>query len=135
MTNPYTAPPASGPAPRWARKRYVLPALCLALALGASVGGSDDGKKTEAQALFASPRPTVTVTATTTRTAEAEPAPTVTATKTVEVEVTETESQKKHLFKAGDAIGLTSGMHITWVSKGPFSKKLWVITRDEQPKD
>ncbi|CAH0028264.1 unnamed protein product [Clonostachys rhizophaga] len=50
-----------------------------------------------------------------------------------EVEVTETESGKKHNFKAGDLIGLTSGMHVTWVSKGPFSKKLWVITRDELP--
>lgn len=50
-----------------------------------------------------------------------------------EVEITETESQKKHQFKAGDAIGLTSGMHITWISKGPFSKKLWVITKDELP--
>ncbi|KPM37596.1 hypothetical protein AK830_g8967 [Neonectria ditissima] len=48
-----------------------------------------------------------------------------------EVEVTETETGKKHFFKAGDAIGLTSGMHITWASKGPFCKKLWVITRDE----
>ncbi|KAL1602322.1 hypothetical protein SLS60_005737 [Paraconiothyrium brasiliense] len=50
-----------------------------------------------------------------------------------EVEVTETESGKKHQFKAGDVIGLTSGMHVTWVSKGPFSKKLWIITRDELP--
>ena len=50
-----------------------------------------------------------------------------------EVEVVETESGKKHNFKAGDLIGLTSGMHITWRSKGPFSKKLWVITRDELP--
>ncbi|KAJ4289572.1 hypothetical protein N0V90_010901 [Kalmusia sp. IMI 367209] len=50
-----------------------------------------------------------------------------------EVEVTETESGNNHYFKAGDVIGLTSGMHITWVSKGPFSKKLWIITRDELP--
>lgn len=50
-----------------------------------------------------------------------------------EVEVTETESGRSHHFKAGDAIGLTSGMHITWRSKGPFSKKLWVITKDELP--
>lgn len=49
------------------------------------------------------------------------------------VEVTETESGKKHHFKAGDVIGLISGMHVTWVSKGPFSKKLWIITRDELP--
>lgn len=51
-----------------------------------------------------------------------------------EVEVTETETGKKHFFKAGDAIGLTSGMHITWTSKGPFTMKLWVITRDEVSK-
>lgn len=52
-----------------------------------------------------------------------------------EVEVVETESGKKHFFKAGDAIGLSSGMHITWISKGPFSKKLWVITNDSISKD
>lgn len=50
-----------------------------------------------------------------------------------EVEITETESGKKHLFRAGDAIGLTSGMHITWKSRGPYTKKLWVITRDKLP--
>lgn len=50
-----------------------------------------------------------------------------------EVDVVETDSGKKHSFRAGDAIGLSSGMHITWTSKGPFSKKLWVITRDELP--
>ncbi|KAH7073722.1 hypothetical protein BKA63DRAFT_514679 [Paraphoma chrysanthemicola] len=49
------------------------------------------------------------------------------------VEVTETESGKKHFFKGGDVIGLSSGMHITWVSKGPFSKKLWIITKNELP--
>ncbi|KAF4999107.1 hypothetical protein FDECE_11608 [Fusarium decemcellulare] len=48
-----------------------------------------------------------------------------------EVDVVETKTGAKHSFKAGDAIGLTSGMHITWTSKGPFSKKLWVITKDE----
>lgn len=50
-----------------------------------------------------------------------------------EVDVVETDGGKKHSFKAGDLIGLTSGMHVTWISKGPFSKKLWVITRDELP--
>lgn len=50
-----------------------------------------------------------------------------------EVDVTETETGKKYSFRAGDAIGLTSGMHITWVSKGPCTKKLWVITRDKFP--
>ncbi|NKJ45050.1 MULTISPECIES: cupin domain-containing protein [unclassified Novosphingobium] len=50
-----------------------------------------------------------------------------------EVEVVETDTGKVHNFKAGDSIGLSSGMHITWTSKGPFSKKLWVITRDVLP--
>ncbi|KAJ9613822.1 hypothetical protein H2204_014604 [Knufia peltigerae] len=50
-----------------------------------------------------------------------------------EVDVTETETGNKHSFRAGDAIGLTSGMHITWISKGPYTKKLWVITRDKIP--
>lgn len=50
-----------------------------------------------------------------------------------EVDVVETLSGKKHSFRAGDVIGLSSGMHITWTSRGPFSKKLWVITRDVLP--
>lgn len=50
-----------------------------------------------------------------------------------EVDVVETDSGKKHWFKAGDVIGLSSGQHITWTSKGPFTKKLWVITRDALP--
>ena len=50
-----------------------------------------------------------------------------------EVEVVETASGKKQNFRAGDIIGLSSGQHITWTSKGPFTKKLWVITRDELP--
>ena len=48
-----------------------------------------------------------------------------------EVEVVETLTGKKHSFRAGDVIGLASGMHITWTSKGPFAKKFWVITRDQ----
>jgi uncharacterized cupin superfamily protein len=50
-----------------------------------------------------------------------------------EVDVVETLTGRKHSFRAGDVIGLSSGMHITWTSKGPFSKKLWVITRDVLP--
>ncbi|MGE0278795.1 MAG: cupin domain-containing protein [Nitrospiraceae bacterium] len=45
-----------------------------------------------------------------------------------EVDVVETLSGKQHHFRAGDVIGLSSGMHITWTSRGPFTKKLWVIT-------
>jgi len=50
-----------------------------------------------------------------------------------EVDVVETLSGKKHSFRAGDVIGLSSGMHVTWISKGPFTKKFWSITRDELP--
>ncbi|MFF8871104.1 excalibur calcium-binding domain-containing protein [Streptomyces massasporeus] len=106
MTNPYTGPhngphPApplpqpGGPAPRWARKRYVLPALGLALFIGAGIGASGGETTDDAKPASAEPRPTVTVTATTTATAtppaeEPEPAPTVTATKTVKVTTTVT---------------------------------------------
>lgn len=85
MTNPYTSTPT---APKWARKRYVLPALGLAFLLGIGAGGAsgEESKNTEAAPKAASPQPTVTVTATTTAPAEApEPAPTVTVTKTVRV--------------------------------------------------
>lgn len=97
MTNPYTAPhvpqqPPFRPAPRWARKRYILPALALAFVLGILASASDQGSKTsEAKPTAASPGPTVTVTATMTAPAEEpEPAPTVTATKTIKVTATVT---------------------------------------------
>lgn len=50
-----------------------------------------------------------------------------------EVDIIETESGKHHLFRAGDAFGLSAGMHVTWISRAPFVRKLWMITRDEQP--
>ncbi|MFF8353748.1 excalibur calcium-binding domain-containing protein [Streptomyces chartreusis] len=91
MTNPYTTAPMPPqpplrPAPKWARKRYVLPALALAFFIGIGAGGAsgDDSKTTEAKPTSASPQPTVTVT-TTAEAPEPEPAPTVTATKTVRV--------------------------------------------------
>ena len=52
-----------------------------------------------------------------------------------DVEIIEKESGKRHLFRAGDAFGLTSGMHVTWVSRAPFTRKLWVITRDDLSHD
>ncbi|MFI6932935.1 excalibur calcium-binding domain-containing protein [Streptomyces sp. NPDC050287] len=100
MTNPYTPAPVpptvSRPAPKWARKRYLFPALGLAffLGIGAGASGEDpkttDVKTTDAKPAAAKPQPTVTVTATATATVTApakapEPAPTVTATKTVKV--------------------------------------------------
>ncbi|WP_373432358.1 excalibur calcium-binding domain-containing protein [Streptomyces afghaniensis] len=109
MTNPYTgpnahpypmppAPQSARPAPRWARKRYVLPALGLAWFIGVGIGASGD-TTADAKPAAAKPRPAVTVTATTTATATAtatplakkpEPAPTVTATKTVRATTTVT---------------------------------------------
>lgn len=85
MTNPYTAPPTPASLrPRWARKRFVIPALGLALFLGTVIGS--DGEDAQKPAA-ATPRPTVTVTATatTTETPAPEPATTVTATETVKV--------------------------------------------------
>lgn len=91
MTNPYMWPPRPQQpprlAPRWARKRYVLPALGYAFLLGIGAGAtSDGGTAYGAKPATANPGPTVTVTATATATAK--PAPTVTATKTVKVTVT-----------------------------------------------
>lgn len=94
MTNPYTA--GGRTAPKWARKRYVLPALGLAFFIGMGASGEDSGAKADAKPLAAEARPSATVTATVTATpsAEAEPAPTVTVTETetarVKVKVTKT---------------------------------------------
>lgn len=92
MTNPYTTPSASGPAPKWARKRYVLPALALALFVGVGIGAGGGDTTDDAKPAAAKPTPTVTVTATATatETAEPEPAATVTATETVKVTKTVT---------------------------------------------
>jgi hypothetical protein len=105
MTNPYnTSPtippnppagiPSAGPAPRWARKRYVIPAVGFAFMVGLLAGGGDDGK--EPASASAAPRVTATVTTTATTTAtvteaaDPEPAATVTvrATRTVKATVT-----------------------------------------------
>ncbi|MEU4009166.1 excalibur calcium-binding domain-containing protein [Streptomyces pseudogriseolus] len=97
MTNPYL-PPAGRTAPKWARKRYVLPALGLAFFIGIGANAEDSSAKDDAKPLAAKPRPTVTATATVTATptADPEPAPTmtVTATKTVKVKVTKTVTEE-----------------------------------------
>jgi hypothetical protein len=90
MTNPYTPPPAGQPAPKWARKRYVLPALGLAFFLGIGAGAGDSQPKNDTKPAAATPQPTVTVTATATVSPAAEPEPAPTVTETVEVEVTTT---------------------------------------------
>ncbi|MFF1441201.1 excalibur calcium-binding domain-containing protein [Streptomyces sp. NPDC058295] len=103
MSNPYTTAPTQNPAPRWARKRYVLPALALALFLGMGIGGADGDTTTEAKPTSAEPQPTVTVTATTTETAVPEPAGTVTATATETVKVTKTVTAKAKAATNEDA--------------------------------
>ncbi|MBA2946903.1 excalibur calcium-binding domain-containing protein [Streptomyces himalayensis] len=95
MTNPYTPQSGIPPrvAPKWARKRFVLPALAVAFFIGlGAAGGGDTGG--DAQSAADQPQPTatatVTTTATATETAEPEPAATVTvrATRTVKATVT-----------------------------------------------
>ncbi|WP_405926581.1 excalibur calcium-binding domain-containing protein [Streptomyces sp. NBC_00035] len=97
MTNPYIPPPSTAPtriAPGWARKRFVLPALAVALfiGIGIGIGGSGDDKDPAS----ADPQPTATVTATTTatatatETADAKPAATVTVRATTTVRTTVT---------------------------------------------
>lgn len=92
MNNPHIRPPRPQlprSTPRWARKRYVLPALGFAFFLGIGAGSSGaDTTTDDAKPAAARPGPTVTVT--TTATAKAKPAPTVTETKTVRVKVTVT---------------------------------------------
>ncbi|MER5936825.1 excalibur calcium-binding domain-containing protein [Streptomyces sp. NPDC001928] len=112
MTNPYTTPPMPGqpgqsvrPGPKWARKRYVLPALGLAFFVGLGAGGAsgEDAKNIEAKPKAASPQPTVTITTTTTAPAEEpEPAPTVTATKTIRATTTVTAAPAADSGSASD---------------------------------
>ncbi|UPZ27596.1 excalibur calcium-binding domain-containing protein [Streptomyces sp. LRE541] len=100
MAYPYTPPPPPMPpsrtAPKWARKRFVLPALGLAffIGIGAGAGSPDPEADTKAAASKTRPTATATVTATATETAKAKPAPTVTATKTKTVKVKVTVTAK-----------------------------------------
>lgn len=48
-----------------------------------------------------------------------------------DTDVVEVESGKRHSFKAGDIVGLTAGMPVTYVAKGPFSVKLFIVTEDK----
>jgi hypothetical protein len=97
--SPHPNPPRS--APRWARKRYVLPALALAFFVGVGVGGPDNAKGSSdtadsESAAAAGPEPsasvtvTKTATATATATAKPKPAPTVTVRTTETVRTTVT---------------------------------------------
>lgn len=81
------SPSAPTPAgPKWARKRYVIPAAVLTLFVGVGIG-SAGGSEQEKTSAGAKPQPTVTVTETaaakSAKADKAEPAPTVTVTKTV----------------------------------------------------
>lgn len=129
MSNPYNTsgnvPPAPIPSPapdrqgpRWARKRFVLPAIGLAffLGLGLGDGGQGDGK----DPVSADPQPTATVTATATATATVtatetampEPAATVTvlATRTVTAEpAVDTDTRSDTESDTGSATGSDEG--------------------------
>ncbi|MEU0752147.1 excalibur calcium-binding domain-containing protein [Streptomyces albogriseolus] len=109
MTNPYT--PAGRTAPKWARKRYVLPALGLAFFIGIGASGEDSSAKGDAKPLAAKAQPAATVTATVTATPSAapEPAPTVTVTETetakVKVKVTRTAEPVEEDYSGGGGGG------------------------------
>lgn len=111
MANPYPAPPAARPAPKWARKRFIIPGVGLAFFIGLAAGLGDDGS-TETKAAAKEARPTVTVTATATKTVKPKPAPTVTktvrATKTVKVTVTPKPEPAAGSDDAGSDDGDTS---------------------------
>ncbi|MFE9286733.1 hypothetical protein [Streptomyces olivaceus] len=93
---PYPGQPPVPPGPqrggpKWARKRYVIPAAVLTLFVGVGIGSAGAGEeKTSSEA---KPQPTVTVTesAAAAKPAkdDAKPAPTVTVTKTVKPEAEE----------------------------------------------
>ncbi|MEV8596097.1 excalibur calcium-binding domain-containing protein [Streptomyces sp. NPDC052012] len=102
MTSSYMPPPPipGRPAPKWARKRYVLPALGLAFFLGIGAGASDSQPKDDTKPLSARPTTTVTETVTATPTARPEPAPTVT--ETVKAEVTKTVTAEPAVDTGGD---------------------------------
>jgi uncharacterized cupin superfamily protein len=50
-----------------------------------------------------------------------------------QVHVRNEETGEEYDFRAGDVIGLSSGLRQTWTSKGPFVKKFWVITNENLP--
>ncbi|MER5945555.1 hypothetical protein ABT127_05795 [Streptomyces sp. NPDC001904] len=80
MPGPGFQPPTG---PKWAKKRFVIPSLVLALVIGVGIGASGGGN--EKASADAKPAPTVTVTeAAGEKGGKAEPAPTVTVTKTAE---------------------------------------------------
>ncbi|WP_437107621.1 excalibur calcium-binding domain-containing protein [Streptomyces flaveolus] len=105
MTNPYTTPqqPPLRTAPKWARKRYVLPTIGLAFFLGIGAGASDQntGSRAKPAADKVRATATVTATATATETVTPEPAPTVTETKAVKVKVTVTAHAAAAVSGAG----------------------------------
>ncbi|MFJ6080589.1 excalibur calcium-binding domain-containing protein [Streptomyces sp. NPDC092369] len=131
MTNPYnTSPgfppnppagiPPTGPGPRWARKRYVVPAIGFAFLVGLLAGGGDDGK--EPASASAAPRVTATVTttatATVTETADPEPAATVTvrATRTVKATVTARPAEVAGGSDGGDGGDDSTGQDVYYAN-------------------
>lgn len=52
-----------------------------------------------------------------------------------QVHVRDDQTGEEWDCQAGDLLGITAGVHITWSGQGPFVKKLWVITNDKLPED
>ncbi|MDX3099067.1 hypothetical protein PV703_30930 [Streptomyces sp. ME01-24h] len=113
--HPYNTPPQPQQpppvklAPKWARKRYVVPAIGAAFIIGIGAAGSGQAANSDAEPVSARPQPTVTVTATATETVQAKPAPAVTATKTVKVRVTVTAKVASNSGSGGSGGGTGSG--------------------------
>ncbi|MGW2344883.1 hypothetical protein [Streptomyces sp. NPDC001661] len=79
MPGPGFPPPSSGP--KWAKKRFVIPAAFVILFIGVGIGASGGGE--EKAVASTKPAPTVTVTkSAAAKDGKAKPAPTVTVTKT-----------------------------------------------------
>jgi uncharacterized cupin superfamily protein len=50
-----------------------------------------------------------------------------------QVHVRNEETGEEYDFRAGDVIGMSTGLRQTWTSRGPFVKKFWVITNENPP--
>ncbi|MEV5436817.1 hypothetical protein AB0K80_12405 [Streptomyces sp. NPDC052682] len=121
---PAPFPPAAPPGPKWARKRFVIPAAVALLLLGVGIG-SAGGDGTDGRA---GARPTATKTVTAppkaalSDQADAAPTPTVTVTKTVKPKPAKTRDTSedapsgKAVFKVWGSA--PSGVEVTYGSDG-----------------
>ncbi|MER5530475.1 MmpS family transport accessory protein [Streptomyces sp. NPDC002677] len=87
---PPQMPPQPAGSPKWARKRFVIPAAVLVLFLGVGIGASGSGDQETTADAKPAPRATVTETVK----AKAEPAPTVTVTTTAKAKAAKAAPKK-----------------------------------------